>query len=65
MGVEEMKEIGAVMKLVLSNTSATTIASGKQAGQRSKARYRIEPSISDQAHSRIQSLLDRHPLYRS
>src|SRR5262249_50865746 len=35
----EMREIARIMRHILSHTSASTIASGRQAGQKSKARY--------------------------
>lgn len=63
MGVEEMKEIASVLKLVLSRTEAQTIQSGEKAGQKSKARYTIEPKSLQEARSRITALLEKHPLY--
>ena len=42
MGVEEMKVIAEVIHLVLSNTEATTIETGKNAGNKSKAKYTFE-----------------------
>ena len=63
MGRTEMKEIASVMKLVLSNTRATTIARGKSAGSPSKARYELDPEAVDAARSRVAALLDNYPLY--
>ncbi|MBN2310480.1 MAG: serine hydroxymethyltransferase, partial [Candidatus Hydrogenedentes bacterium] len=63
MGPEEMKEIAAVLKLVLANTAPTTIESGANAGQQSKAKYTIEAAARDEARARIKALLDRFPVY--
>jgi glycine hydroxymethyltransferase len=64
MGVEEMKEIAEVLKLVLSHTQANTIESGANAGKPSKAKFTTEAAAVDQARSRIQSLLSRYPVYQ-
>ncbi|HEX5504153.1 MAG TPA: glycine hydroxymethyltransferase [Thermomicrobiales bacterium] len=63
MGPDEMRETGAVIKRVLAATAPAIVASGKQKGQASKARYRIDPAIAQEARGRVQDLLDRHPLY--
>lgn len=63
MGVEEMKEIGKVVKLILSNTTANTIAKGKSAGQKSKAKYTVEAAAMSEAQTRIKALLDNYTLY--
>ncbi len=63
MGEAEMKEIAAIIRLVVTNTKAATIESGKNAGQPSKAKYRIEPAAHDEARARVKTLLDRYPVY--
>lgn len=63
MGEGEMKEIAAIMKLVLSNTRATTIASGPNAGKPSLAKYEIDGAARDEAGARVQALLARFPVY--
>lgn len=63
MGVEEMKEIAAVIKLALSNTTPTTIESGANAGKPSKAKYTIDPAAHQEAKQRVKALLDRFPVY--
>lgn len=63
MGVDEMKEIGSIIKLVLANTTAATIAKGASAGQTSKAKYTIEAGALDEARARVRALLDRFPVY--
>ena len=59
MGPEEMKEIGSIIKLVLSHITPTTTASGKK----SLTKYTLDPRVSQEAQQRISALLDRCPLY--
>jgi len=63
MGEEDMKEIAAIFKLILSNTQATILQKGKNAGQPSKVKYVIADGVVDEARSRVQKLLDRFKLY--
>ncbi len=63
MGEEEMKEIAAILKLVLANTKPETIASGENAGKASKAKYATDPKAAQEARSRVKVLLDRFPVY--
>ncbi|MGI8552834.1 MAG: glycine hydroxymethyltransferase [Dehalococcoidia bacterium] len=63
MGASEMQEIARVIKRVLAHTEPETIARGKQAGQRSQARYRIDAAVAMEAQQRLQALLARYPLY--
>ena len=63
MGADEMREIAAVVRLVLHNTQPETVASGAKAGERSLARYTLDPAAADQARSRVDALLGRHPVY--
>src|SRR5437588_1003389 len=63
MGTAEMQEVARVIKRVLASTAPTVIASGKQKGQRSQAKYQLDPGVADEARGRIQQILDRHPLY--
>ncbi len=63
MGEPEMKEIAAIVKLVLANTKAETISSGAHAGKPSKAKYRIDEKIKQEAQKRVKTLLDRYPVY--
>lgn len=63
MGVEEMKEIASVIKLVLANTKPTLIEKGEKAGQLSKAKYVIAPEAKEEACKRVKILLDRFPVY--
>jgi glycine hydroxymethyltransferase len=63
MAEPEMREIGAILKLVLANTNPTTIEKGEHAGQRSQAKYTIAPNASRAARERVKTLLDRFPVY--
>ena len=63
MGAAEMKEIAAIINLVLSNTVPATIESGKNAGKPSKARYVLDDAVRTEAKARIKALLNRYPVY--
>ncbi|HLX09598.1 MAG TPA: glycine hydroxymethyltransferase [Thermoanaerobaculia bacterium] len=63
MGAAEMREIAAVVRLVLTHTAPEVVASGAKAGQRSLARYTLDPAAADQARSRVGDLLGRYPVY--
>jgi glycine hydroxymethyltransferase len=63
MGEGEMKEIAAIIKLVLAGTKPETIASGANAGKPSKAKYSIAAKAKDEAKQRVGSLLARYPVY--
>lgn len=63
MGLDEMKEIAKVFKLVLSNVSPSIVAEGKRKGEKSLAKYCITPAIADESRQRVQALLAQYPLY--
>lgn len=63
MGPDEMDEIADVINTVLSAARPDTVASGPNAGATSKARFSLEPAVSDKARARVADLLGRHPLY--
>lgn len=63
MGEEEMKEIAAIVKLVLSNTKPTTIDKGPNAGKQSKAKFTTEAAAVEEAKGRVKVLLDKFPVY--
>ena len=65
MGPGQMKEIAAIIKLVLAHTSADTIETGPNAGKQSKAKYTIEPGAHHEARDRVQGLLQAFPVYPS
>jgi len=63
MGAAEMREIAAILRLVLGHTTPEVIAAGAKAGERSLARYTLDPAAADQARARVGDLLGRHPVY--
>lgn len=60
---EEMSEIAAILKLVLSNTTANTIANGPNAGKTSQAKYTVDAAAESAAKARVEALLGRFPVY--
>lgn len=60
---DEMKEIAAVLKLILGNTEADEVKSGDKAGTRSKAKFTTKPAAQQEASRRINDLLSRFPVY--
>ncbi len=56
-----MREIARITKQVLANTTATTIASGKQAGQQSRVKFDLDPAIAADARQHIEELLEPLP----
>lgn len=63
MGEPEMKEIAAIIKLVLCGTKPKILDSGKSAGQPSKRLYILDENIRNEARTRTKALLDRFPVY--
>jgi glycine hydroxymethyltransferase len=63
MGPDEMREIAAIFKLVLSNTSAGKIASGPNAGKPSKAVFELDAAAQEEAQRRVKAILDGFPVY--
>ena len=60
---EDMKEIAAIFKLILSNTDAGSILEGPNAGQVSKVHYVVDDAAQKEAKDRVKALLDRYPVY--
>lgn len=63
MGHAEMTEISDIIATVLRNTRPGLIASGPRRGQPSLAHHQIDAGVTDQARTRVDELLTRHPLY--
>lgn len=63
MGESEMREIAAVLKLVLANTKPALVDSGPNAGRPSKAKYEIAPAARNEARDRVKTLLEKFPVY--
>ena len=60
---EEMKEIAAIVKLVISHTQPGVVAQGPNAGKPSKIAYKIDAASQEEATSRVKALLTQFPLY--
>jgi len=63
MGAPEMKEIAAIIKFVLANTTATQTTSGSRAGTPSQSKYSMDAGARKPAKARVKALLDRYPVY--
>jgi glycine hydroxymethyltransferase len=63
MDAAEMREIARIMARILQHTKPAIVASGKQVGQQSKARYDLDAAIAAECREAVQQLLSRHPLY--
>ncbi len=59
MGPAEMKEIAAIMTLVLKNTTADDAPSGGK----SKAKYKVGEAAKVEARKRVDAVLKRYPVY--
>jgi len=62
MGPDEMREIGEIFHLVLSNTRAELKMMGKEKGSPSQVKYTLAARVIDQARQRVGDLLQRFPL---
>jgi glycine hydroxymethyltransferase len=63
MNETQMKEIAAIIKAVLVGTKPDISAKGENAGKPSKAKYRLDASVKEQALSRVHGLLGAFPVY--
>ncbi len=63
MGEAEMKEIAAIIKLVLGGTKAAILSEGNNAGQPSRRKHVLDAQVRKEAQSRTRALLDRFPVY--
>lgn len=63
MGEVEMREIAAIIKLVLGGTQAALLSSGPNAGKPSKRQYELDEAVRDEARQRTHALLERFPVY--
>lgn len=59
MGDSEMREIAAIMHLVLSNTTPTNTKEGKK----SKARYVLDQAGREEASARVRGIISKYPVY--
>jgi glycine hydroxymethyltransferase len=58
MGRDEMKEIAAILTLILANTEAEMTSKGA-----SKAKYLVKEEAKREAQARVEALLSRFPVY--
>jgi glycine hydroxymethyltransferase len=63
MGVEQMKEIAAIFKLILSNTTPKILTKGKNTGRQSKVKYDIAEGVVEEGKRRVTALLETFVLY--
>ena len=63
MGEDEMKEIAAIIALVLKNAKPKLLTKGEKAGELSKNKAEAPKEIMDEARRRVVALLDRFVLY--
>jgi len=63
MGPPEMREIAAIFKRILANTTPATVRKGKNAGKPSKVKYELDAAVVEEARGRVKGLLDRYALY--
>ncbi len=63
MGEDEMKEIAAIIALVLKNAKPKLLTKGEKAGGLSKNKAEAPNEIMDEARRRVVALLDRFVLY--
>ncbi len=63
MGPAEMREIAAVMKLILANTQPELVKKDGGPDTLSKAKFTIDPAAEKEARARIDALLGRFPVY--
>ena len=58
MGKREMREIASIIRRVLENTKPQTVK-----GEKSKARYELNPKAKEEAQKRVKDLLSHYPVY--
>jgi glycine hydroxymethyltransferase len=63
MGPGEMEEIADIMSLVLRNVTPAIIDKGEHQGEKSLAKYVLEPTAADEARERTKALLTGYPVY--
>jgi len=63
MGEKEMREIAAIVKIVLAATKPEISTTGANAGKPGKAKYTIDATAKANARDRVAKLLDAFPVY--
>jgi glycine hydroxymethyltransferase len=59
----QMKEIAAIIKLILANTKAGVVESGANAGKPSKIKFVLEEKAREEARKRVKALIEKFPVY--
>jgi glycine hydroxymethyltransferase len=62
-GTAEMREIGAILDLILKNTTPEILRSGEKAGKPSKVKFVVAAAAQVEAKARVKDLLKRFPVY--
>jgi glycine hydroxymethyltransferase len=63
MGAAEMQVIAGLIHDVLSNTKASNIATGKNAGQVSQVKFETDQKVLATTQAKVAELLSKYPLY--
>lgn len=63
MHAPEMREIAAIIKMVLTGTKPGKITTGPNAGKPSKSNFELDADTQAQATARVKVLLDKFPVY--
>jgi glycine hydroxymethyltransferase len=63
MGTDEMKEVAALFRKVLSNTKPSAVSSGPRKGELSKAQFTLPGSVVEEVRKETLELLQKFPLY--
>ena len=63
MGVDEMREIVSIIRMVLAAASPAPVTEGPQAGKPSRARYLLTGGVKAAAIERVGALLRHYPVY--
>ena len=63
MGPEEMKEIAAIFRDVLSATKPSIVTSGARKGEASRANFELDETLARNVRQRVKELLGNFPLY--
>jgi len=61
MGTAEMPELGEIIAKVIKGTKQAQ--DKKDPSKASKAKYYIEESVKNEAHTRVKTLMDKYPVY--
>ena len=63
MGSAQMREIAAIIRIVLAATKPAVVVGGDNAGQPSKAKYSLRAQAKAEARTRVAALLSMFPVY--